>query len=94
MAIKLAIITEIVLKQLSVRYGQHPICRFCRVKIKVGDRVVSMRGISKNTAWFRKYIHEECYENSLSNFMPLLLAKSDSKCLPQKCMHSDTNVIE
>jgi len=82
MAGRIIHVTEQVLKMLIWRYGQSLICRFCRVKIEVGDRVVSMRRISKNTAWFRKYIHEECYEKSLSTFMPLLLAKSDSKCLP------------
>ena len=82
MATKLVAVTKLTLGGMTWRYGQSPICRFCRVKIEVGDRVVSMRGISKNTAWFRKYIHESCFEKSYSTFMPLCLAKSDSKCLP------------
>jgi len=60
---------------MTWRYGkEHPCqCRFCKEKIKVGDRVVSMRKISMATAWFRKYIHECCLEKSYSTFVPLLL---------------------
>ena len=66
-------VTEATLGIMTWRYGkEHPCqCRFCREKIKVGDRIVSMRRISLRTAWFRKYIHESCLEKSLGSFVPL-----------------------
>jgi len=66
-------VTAATLGQMNHRYGkEHPCqCRFCKERIKVGDRVVSMRKISQSTAWHMKYIHEFCLEKSYSTFVPL-----------------------
>jgi len=67
-------VTGPVFAQMTWRYGSCQ-CRFCKEKLKVGDRVVPMRRISQKTAWFRKYIHESCWEKSLGSFVPLFLEK-------------------
>jgi len=69
------VVTVGTLAQMTWRYGkEHPCqCRFCKKKIKVGDRILTTQRISLRTAWFRKYVHESCYEKSLGCFVPLLL---------------------
>jgi len=73
-------VTKTTLGIMTWRYGkEHPCqCRFCKEKIKLGDRVVSMRKISMATAWFRKYIHEFCFKKSYCTFVPLLWDRGGS----------------